>query len=351
MATNILDSTIFRANALNFLSPLINSLGMTLTYRKISELLGRQSVAILMYHRVAEPSWGTKNLFIKTISATPRQFEEQLRFLCSRFKVLSLEKYIYLAISSKKISPNTAIITFDDGYRDNFLYAFPLLKKYRLPATIFLTSGLIGTNRLPWWDRIKWHISQTCLPEVVFNGIGPLLLTTPLEKHKAIYLILREFKLLHPDEIKPKLQELIGQLGCNFANEPREQLFLSWDEVRQMYRQGITFGAHTVSHPNLAKLDTKEIIRELSESKQAIEAEVQTSVRTFAYPFGQNGHFDTRTKELLKNAGFLCALTTLYGRQDLSGDLYQVRRIPLFYYHNTNVFKAKISGIFDRFGR
>lgn len=351
MLSILFSSTSPRATALNLVSPVVNRLGVTSVYRRLSATTCSRSVAILMYHRVVEsPNWA-KGLSIKTISATPRQFEDHLQLLCDRFEVLSLEGYVDRVVGSKKVSPNTVILTFDDGYRDNFLYAFPLLKKYHLPATIFLATGLIGSSRLPWWDRMIWHISQTRAPQVEVNGIGWLPLTTSTEKHFAIYTILRALKLMRSEQIGPILEELIRKLGRNPADEPRERLFLSWEEVREMYRNGISFGCHSVSHPNLAELDTQEIQREVRESKEAIESELRTVVRTFAYPFGQQDNFDTRVSRVVRDAGFSCAVSALYGRHNQKGDLFALHRIPVFSTQSCEVLYLKLSGLFDRLAK
>ncbi len=343
-----LNSAPFRANILNIVTPVINGLGITSAYRRLS---GKESVAILMYHRVAEPPRWADGLSIKTFSATPQQFEEHLQLLSNRFDVLSLEEYLDQLAGPKKVNPNAVILTFDDGYRDNFLYAFPLLKKYQLPATIFLATGLIGSDRLPWWDRVIWHISQSRVPQIQVEGTGWLPLTTPREKHLALYTILRTFKLMRSDQIGSMLEELIQKLGRNPSDEPRDSLFLSWEEVREMHRNGLTFGAHSVSHPNLAKLDTQEIQREVTESKEAIETELQTTVRAFAYPFGQWDHFDTRVNQAVKDAGFQCAATALYGRHNQKGDLFALRRIPVFSTQSCDVLYMKLLGLFDRLAK
>ena len=343
-----LNSTSFRAAVLNFVSPIINRLGITSAYRQLAITTRDQSVAILMYHRITErPNWAD-GLSIKTISATPRQFEEHLQLLSDRFEVLSLEEYRDFLVGSKKVSSNAVIITIDDGYRDNFLYAFPLLKKYHLPATIFLTTGLIGSSRLPWWDRVIWHISQTRALQVEVNGIGWLPLTTSTEKHFAIYAILRTLKLMRPEQVGPMLEELIQKLGRNLRDEPRERLFLSWEEIREMHRNGITFGAHSVSHPNLAKLNIDEIFKEVIESKETVESELRTNVQAFAYPFGEPGHFDARVKKVVKDAGFLCAVSAFYGRHNQKGDRFALHRIPVFSTQSREVLYLKLSGLFDR---
>jgi peptidoglycan/xylan/chitin deacetylase (PgdA/CDA1 family) len=308
-------------------------------------LAGGQSASILMYHRVQDPPRWADGLAIKTFSATPQQFEKHLQLLRDRFEVLSLEQYVDQLGEPRKANSNSVIITFDDGYRDNFLYAFPLLKKYQLPATIFLTTGLVGSDRLPWWERVKWHISQARVSQIQMPGMNVLPLNKPREKHSAIYSIMRTLKLARSDQIPSMVDDLIRGLGRDPTDEPHERLFLSWEEVRQMHQHDIGFGAHSVSHPNLTQLDADEVMRELSDSKLAIETNLGKPVHAFAYPFGEQDHFNDRIKAAVKMASFKCAVTALYGHHDQNGDIYALRRIPVFSAQNCAVLYMKLSGL------
>jgi peptidoglycan/xylan/chitin deacetylase (PgdA/CDA1 family) len=330
------------------MAPVVKGLRIPTVFQKISSIVFDDSVAILMYHRVAKPPAWADGLSIKTFSATPEQFEEHLLLIRSRYNVLSLEDYLELCDAKKKVSPKSIIITFDDGYLDNYTYAFPLLKKYNLPATVFVTTGFVNSCVLPWWDRVKWHLSQTSARQIELNSTGLFPLTSIQEKHAAIYAILGSIKLMQPERIEAEVEYLIRQLGRDPQDEPRERLFLSWNEIREMNRNRIGIGAHTVSHPNLASIKPGEAADEIVGSKAMIESELKTSVSTFAYPFGQAVHYNEDVKETVRAAGFRCALTIEYGRHKATADPFRMRRIPVFTSQNCDVLHMKLTGMFDK---
>ena len=335
----------------NFIATILYYSGIISLFNLIEKTKKTRKVTILLYHSICDFKKEGFLYYRKVISSSPKNFEKQIRYLEKKFHIISLSEYTKMIKNKGKIPRNSVIITFDDGYKNNYTNAYPILSKYKVPATIFLTSGKIGTLKSFWWDQIAWLIQKTDVLKINLDSLGKYNLDKPALKIKATDRILDRLKQMHETEKDITIDKLVKKLRIKNHNETFNDIFLSWDEVREMSKDCITFGAHTVSHPNLANISDEQIKRELLESKHKIEVESGKPVNSFAYPYGRFEHFNERIKVMVQDAGFTCACSTIYERQNLSSDPYQLRRIPIFHYHNMNVFKTKLSGIFDHFNK
>lgn len=275
---------------------------------------------ILIYHRVNDDL----DPFFSGIPTAV--FAQQMEHLASRWNVLSLEEVLERA-SQKDVPDNAIAITFDDGYRDNFLQAFPILKKLSLPATIFLATGVIGTDRTLWHDRVFSAFRDTRVP--VLSGIpckhDHYDLRTLESKLAAQGKVLRFIWSLSEDDRTRWIDRLVTKLQVSDHHHV-PKMMLTWDEIRSMHGQRISFGAHTVTHPILSKLPPHRALEELQQSKTTIERELQTPVRTFAYPIGRREDYNEHTKRLVRETGYTCALTTVPGTNMEDEDPFELRR-------------------------
>jgi peptidoglycan/xylan/chitin deacetylase (PgdA/CDA1 family) len=220
-------------------------------------------VPVLMYHSVDHNDKLTK------LSVSPESFEKQMKFLHdNKYNVVGLDKIIDYLQKKEKVPPRTVAITFDDGYYNNYRYAYPVLKKYAMPATIFVIVGKIGQ---PGW--------------------------------------------------------------------------LGWKEIREMSGSGIvTIGSHTVSHLWLPTMGTVYLKKELADSKRQLESHLGRSVDFFCYPIGAH---DERVKNLVKEAGYACAVATNPGRLKPAYDIYAIKRVRISRSSdNLLVFWFEISGFY-----
>ncbi|MGH7681889.1 MAG: polysaccharide deacetylase family protein, partial [Candidatus Eiseniibacteriota bacterium] len=201
---------------------------------------------ILIYHRVndeGDPYFG---------GVPTAVFERQMEYLASRFHVMALSRLV-AALEERSIPPNAIAITFDDGYRDNYTNALPILTRYKVPATIFVSTGAIGSTRQLWHDDVFSAFRDTTQPFLA--PYGGRATASPLGTIPERLRTQREF-LTHVRTLRePERSRAIAWLREALrVGPPREApgLMLSWDEVKEMHRAGIEFGSHTVSHPILS---------------------------------------------------------------------------------------------------
>jgi peptidoglycan/xylan/chitin deacetylase (PgdA/CDA1 family) len=278
------------------------------------------SVQILIYHRVNDQ----KDQFFP---ATPTNvFSRQMEYLAHNFNICSLENAIDM-MRNKDIPDNAVVVTFDDGYKDNYTTAFPILKSYSIPATIFLTTNAIDSERVLWHDRVFSAFRETRVS--LLEEFGDPLIRHPLrtleEKLYAQQDVLKFLWSLSDHERLFWIDRLMERLRV-LDQKSVPDLMLTWDEVRIMYQNGLSFGSHTVTHPILSRLSMDNIRSEIYESKKSMEVNLQTSIKTFAYPNGKQDNYNTITKQIVKEAGYICALTTIFGANQDDQDLFELRR-------------------------
>ncbi len=276
---------------------------------------------ILLYHRVQPRN---DPLSIHTVEA--EYFERQIRILADCFRLITLPQLVE-EVRGGALQPNTVCITFDDGYRDNYVYAYPILKKYGVPATIFLASGVIGSKARLWHDRVLGTLRITKVSRLNWPRQSQKLWRLDLREERVHFALwmLNTLKRQPPASRDGEIAALMAACQVTAADLPGNEM-LSWHEVKEMHRHGFAFGAHTVTHPILSTLNEGEIVFEVSESKRMIEQQLGDKVKIFAYPNGQAGDFDYRAKKILQSLGYHCAVTTLWGMNSSSDDPFEWRR-------------------------
>ena len=279
-----------------------------------------KSAQILVYHRVNDEN-------DPIFPGVPiRAFAEQMEYVAEHYTVCSLDETVE-RIRSDDVLDKLLTITFDDGYRDNYTHAFPILNRIGLPATIFLASDAIDSGRMLWHDRVFSALRTTratALEQFGDNG-QTYPLNTAAEKRHALIQVLKFLWSLDDRDRSLWVERLNHQLGIE---EPVscERLMLSWDDIRAMSEHHIGFGAHTVTHPILSKIPERQRKYEIRESKEIIESNLKMPVKQFAYPVGRREDFTDLVKKELRDAGFECAVTTIFGANDSKQDLFELRR-------------------------
>ena len=291
---------------------------------------------ILVYHRVNDE----KDPIFPGVPT--KIFAQQMEYLAENYYVCSLTEIVQ-RLQSDDLPANSLAITFDDGYRDNFSNAFPVLKNLRLPATIFLATDAIGTGRVLWHDRVFSAFRTTQLSALSRwdDAKQNYPLVSSAEKSIALDHFLR-FLWSLDDEAKAEwIDRLVDRLAVN-DQQLDPQLMLDWEHVKAMSAQNVEFGAHTVTHPILSKLSRRQVKQEIRISKEIIEANLKIPVKHFAYPVGRREDFTDGVKKVLRDAGFECAVTTIFGSNDAQQDLFELRRATPWD-HDIDSFALRLS--------
>lgn len=245
------------------------------------KLYPQKGVPILMYHLISE----LVSQDVLGLCVPPKYFAEQMEFLYkSGYKVIPLENLVECIRKKKDLPEKSIVITFDDGHKDNYTNAFPVLKKFDFPATIFVITDFIGKELVYESDvkrGVKWY-----------------------RKH------------------------------------------LSWADMEKMSKSGlITFGSHTLAHINLTRVTLEEAERNLLTSKKVLEDRLGREIKLFSYPYGA---FDTDVKQLIEKCGYICACITVYGANDRNTDAFELNRIGIYSTEVTlREFRKKLVGAFN----
>lgn len=291
-------------------------------------LVNREKLMVVMYHGVTRqhydpPIWTQLPVGI---------FRSQLEFIKNNYTIIRLEQLLDSIRGRAALPQRAALLTFDDGLKNNYSVAFPLLKEFDAPATIFLTSDFIGTSKIFWFDELYLLLSQLRRQGAVItvSELIPDYDLPELSDGEYPYATLANWMKLLPES---RRQEIMSSLRQRIPLDPalcREDFLpLGWDEVRYMQASGLVdFGTHTANHRILAKLGKEDLCYEVAGSKVTLEQHLGRPVFSFCYPNGLPGVDFTREHEdFLSENGYLCAFSTQNGLNSCDEDLFAIKRI------------------------
>jgi peptidoglycan/xylan/chitin deacetylase (PgdA/CDA1 family) len=291
----------------------------------ITKMLTANIPRILLYHRFTTDA--DSNFVSQAV------FDMQINFLRKNFTIVSLWELSDQLKNQKKIKPNTVVITVDDGYEDFYKYAFPVLRKYSVPAIIYVTSDFIEKKTWLWPDKIDYILKKSSFNVVSINFQGndnKYQLTHETSRKKA-WNDLADYCLTLSNKNKNEfIQELSSELGVDVPKiAPESYSPLTWDQIREMSRNDIDIGSHTCTHPKLTMVETKsELLNEIINSKIKIEAALDKKVYSFSYPNGTKNDIDKNIKKLVKMAGYDNAVAG-YFDIDVTADHFEIKRHAL----------------------
>jgi peptidoglycan/xylan/chitin deacetylase (PgdA/CDA1 family) len=234
------------------------ALGQTLFASRIHQLLLRDAGVIVAFHRVS-PADRPSGLCIDL-----ELFERYCRFFRRYFHVIPLQELVTRLEDNRDLH-RRLVITFDDGYRDNFEHAVPILERCSLPATFFVVTQWIGTDVVPWWDK-KRH---------------------------------------------------------------RQYPWMTWDDVRSLHRRGFDIGAHTRTHADLGLVRDAAARREILGARLELEEQLGAPVASFAYPYGGRDNLTEENRELVKAAGYRCCCSDYGGVNVPGTNPFDLRRVAM----------------------
>lgn len=262
-------------------------------------LSGKPKWFIFTYHRICDSAEKRPYMAVPL-----KVFEKHMRFIKNNFKTVNMADGLKL-IKESGMKGLFATINFDDGYIDNYLYAYPILKKYNMPATIFLATALIGKRHAFWWDRVFNIIGSSEMSSINFklgDGFFDFNLGRAQQREDAVDCINGILKKMHEVKIEDFIKGIEKRYG--FKADISASQMLGWNEIKEMSRNGISFGAHTHTHRNLCFLDKVEMRDEILGSKKHIEDVLGLEINEFSYPYGI---FNEEVRKCVEEVGFKCA--------------------------------------------
>ncbi|HNQ75616.1 MAG TPA: polysaccharide deacetylase family protein [Pseudothauera hydrothermalis] len=293
-------------------------MSLRLALRLASPPGARGALSILIFHRVRpQPD----PLFPEEPDVA--RFDTLLGWIGDWFTVLPLAEALE-RLGRRSLPARAAAITFDDGYADNLLCALPVLQRHRMHATFFIASGFLDGGRM-WNDTVIEAVRNTRLERLDsgLDGLPPLPLGSIAERRAALDRLIAAVKHLAPAARADAVARLVER--CN-APLP-DDLMLGSTQVRALHTAGMGIGAHTVSHPILARSTPDAARREIADGRAQLEALIGERVALFAYPNGKAAS-DYRPEhvDMVRELGFDAALSTNWGVNDADADPYQLAR-------------------------
>ena len=259
------------------------------------------------------------------------RFEQHVSWLASHYHCVSLTTLLeQQAVGA--IAPRTVCVTFDDGFLNNCTVALPILKKYRVPAAVFVAVGYVGRDQLIWAEQLAGVIAVQCGQAALrFNGVS-YSVGTPDACAKTYRSLASAFKKLHPYVIESELSRLTNENEVNLTtvrNAPwfNEFRIADWQHLREMRSSELVeIGSHTINHTIVSRLTLDEARLEICECKKLLTANVDAAPY-FAYPNGGEGDFSNQHRDLAIGAGYRAVLTAIAGTFTKNSDPFQIYRI------------------------
>jgi len=328
------------------LARVMNTVGVGRVLGRVRNLI-RHDVRILAYHRIWDLDNEDSFLYdAELVSASTSDFAWQLEYIRENFSPITCAHLLRAIDGTCTLPARPVILTFDDGYEDNYEYAYPLLQAYDVPATMFLSTSYIGGDKTYWFDRLQYLLLTT--PRQSFAPVPdaePWLLGQCLKSRRTIYLQLLRMLKRVPNALRLEvLQRLEIELqGESCPQSTPDSRPMSWSNAREMSAHDIEFGSHSVTHPILANLSDDELRSELVDSKETLERELHRPIETIAYPVGGQTAYDGRVQAAVKAAGYRLGLSYRPGINPLAKlDHFGLRRMAVERYLDRSYFAAML---------
>ncbi len=285
---------------------------------------------VFNYHRIGETT-GTK--FDRAVfSCSTHAFEQHLITIKENFIVIDTEKLISLIQHDKLIDNRYAIITFDDGYIDNYHEAFPLLKKQNLCASFYIATDFIDLAEIPWWDQIAYLLRHSVNQTYCLIGTNKSFCLHEHKIDKVIQKIMTAIKLLTTHNVLDVLNDIkvhfpeASLLLKNIHQKESQNLFMTWPQIKEMSDNGMEIGSHTITHRILSQLSIQEQQTEISHSKAIIERNINKTVSSLAYPVGRYHCYDIESEKAAEKYGYKVAFNNEAGSHRHVTNCFNINR-------------------------
>jgi peptidoglycan/xylan/chitin deacetylase (PgdA/CDA1 family) len=300
----------------------------------------RGQACVLFYHRIIpDDEFEERESPLSSLVVTVSQFEEQMEYIAKHYDVVSMED---LSDHYEKDGKGYVVaVTLDDGYKDNLLYALPILEKYQIPATIYITTRFPEGNTWMWWYEVWDHLNADKDKDEIVEEQNSKKDIVAMKQKILSFISLRK-KIL--DLNSADLNTFISSLTKSSERKQYESMCLNWQEIIDLDSNPlITIGAHTHSHPNLRRLKKEDVQNEMLKSKRLLETKLGHAIDYFAYPYGSSNEASLREYKIALECGYRLCVTTLTINNS-TNDLMSIPRIGISYLTTMNRFQCVLSG-------
>lgn len=303
-----------------------------------------------MYHRLTEfrdysVSWNDSRYFLPHLglSVSVERFEEQMRYVRENMTPVPLEK-LNTVWSQKRPKKPYCLVTFDDGYLDNLELALPIVEKYQIPITVFVTSGFIDRSVTPWWIAIEEVLRVSDQISLHLFDNETMILRTPKEKLSAFFRFNERFRHLSVSVQREALDDFVDEALRTKIGE----LFLTENQLRTLASHPlVTVGGHTAHHAVLSQESDEDVALEISHGLDRLEEILGIRPKTFAYPFGDRQACGVREVDICSHTGVEFAFGTRIGNIFPQHRLYQfiLPRQKIDFFDDISTFVSKLTGV------
>ncbi len=303
--------------------------------------LHRHELLIITYHGVLPEGLCAQSELLQEFEyrnfMNTTDFESQMKYLRQHFHPISFKDYLRYRNGDTELPPFSIIVTFDDGFLNNYEYAFPILKKWEIPAVFYVATSFIGQNKMLWTEELIYrlnHTEQKMLTVVIRDQEQQYDISNAIQKEKTANHIRQQLKHSLKKEVDEVLEQIRTQLqdvSLELTSE-KDQLryrFMNWNHLREMARNGMEIGSHTHNHVLLSQLDENQCRNELRTSRDLIENNLRIPCILFSYPNGKRSDFSRRDIQILQELGYQCATTQEVGWNSAETDLFTLHRLNI----------------------
>jgi len=295
--------------------------------------MNKNELTILLYHGVTDSlSDGIENFSYKHIPV--EDFEKQIRFLQENCTILSMDDVVTISKDGASWPQNAVAVTFDDGFKNNYTTAAPILEKYNCPATFYICAGMINTDLMFWVDEIEDCINRTSKREIsiLLEKFVTLSLNDNVERISAVTQIKKYCKLSNAETKNRVIHELICETEINPSSNPSQNYkMMSWAEVRELNSSSLfTFGGHTLYHDVMTAQKMQDLAIDIDTTLNLLNYNLKQITTHFAYPEGQSNHYSDLVINALVDRGVVCCPSAIDG-VNTDEDLFNLKRIMPYF--------------------
>lgn len=302
-----------------------------------------------------DPSWPAGVHLPDDMKIDAGTLERYLRWFKARYELVTVGDGV-ARIDEKRLKRSVVALSMDDGYRDNRVRLLPVLERVGAPATVFLESRPLDERKLNWSHKYFWILGRTSAFDFVhrfgehtqdkatFHSLNQIATEDRVDPRYHLKRILKY-------EAEPHARDrAIDLVFAELGGDERalcDELYMTWDQARELQAAGVELGGHTVGHQILSRLSEAEQQREISGGAEAIRREIRNGLSTFAYPWGRRWDFDEHSKSAARAAGFRCAVTMHAGINDARTDRFALKRLAIDDSAKLHLLVAEACGGFE----